>query len=262
VNFSLPKPPADALTRFSSRAEVYVRTRPSYPSEAIDAVFDGLRPVLNVSAADIGAGTGIASRLLAERGVRVTAVEPNEAMRSAAKPDPDGRITWSTGTGEATGLADHSQDLVLCAQAFHWLHADRALAEFQRILKPGGRVALLWNVQDSTDPTTNEYREVLARHATEPPRSPSFAQRPPRPLKDAAGWIDAQLLTFANTQRLDIDGLLGRALSASYSPQQGDARLNMEQDLRSLFETRALNGTVTLRYQTEVHLASSEAHTR
>ncbi|MBN3947811.1 MAG: methyltransferase domain-containing protein [Nostoc sp. NMS7] len=76
------------LNRFSERAEDYVKYRPSYPADAIDIILEGLGENSQLVATDIGAGTGIDSRLLAERGVNVIAIEPNAAMREAAKPHP------------------------------------------------------------------------------------------------------------------------------------------------------------------------------
>src|SRR5688500_14656893 len=104
--------------RFSGRAESYVRFRPSYPAAAIDAVLAGLGDPARLVAADVGAGTGISARLLADRGGRVDAVEPNTAMRAAAAPHAG--VRWHGGRAQATGLPDASVDLVLCAQAYHW----------------------------------------------------------------------------------------------------------------------------------------------
>src|SRR5689334_8771077 len=94
--------------RFFDRAGDYARYRPGYPGAAIDAVLEGLPKACTV--ADVAAGTGILSRLVAARGARVLAVEPNAAMRAAAAPHPG--VVWSDGTAEATGLPDGSVDLV------------------------------------------------------------------------------------------------------------------------------------------------------
>jgi SAM-dependent methyltransferase len=109
----------DPTGRFTNRAEDYAKHRPSYPDAAIDAVLMGLGAPPDLVAADVGAGTGISSRALAARGLRVVAIEPNAAMRAKAEPHP--RVEWRDGTGERTGLPPASVDLVLCAQAFHWL---------------------------------------------------------------------------------------------------------------------------------------------
>src|SRR5262245_47354984 len=133
----------DSVERFSDRADDYVRYRPGYPAEAISAILDGLGSSEHVRAADVGAGTGISARLLGDRGVHGIAVEPGEEMRRAASSHP--RVQWTGGTAEATGLQSASVDLVLCAQSFHWFRPFPALTEFTRILRPGGRLALMWN---------------------------------------------------------------------------------------------------------------------
>src|SRR5262245_30605191 len=98
---------ADALhemrptERFEDRAADYSRFRPSYPAAAIDAAFAGLGAPPTLVAADVGAGTGISSRLLASRGARVIAIEPNAKMRAAAGPHPF--VEWRDGRAEALG---------------------------------------------------------------------------------------------------------------------------------------------------------------
>jgi ubiquinone/menaquinone biosynthesis C-methylase UbiE len=143
--------------RFSNRAEDYAKYRPSYPTAAIDQILAGLdQPV----AADIGAGTGISARLLADRGAKkVWAIEPNSAMYAVAKPHP--HVEFQQGSAEQTGLASQSVDLITCCQAFHWFEPIATLAEFHRILQPAGRLALMWNERDQTDPFTQEHNEII-----------------------------------------------------------------------------------------------------
>ena len=117
-------------TRFSDRVADYVRYRPGYPPAAIDAMLDGLAPERRIRACDVGAGTGIMTRLLARRGVDVRAIEPNPDMRRAgerwvrmdAQDDGGslGEVTWHAGQAVATGVADGGVDLVVCAQSYHW----------------------------------------------------------------------------------------------------------------------------------------------
>src|SRR5262245_17027369 len=137
----MAQPVQDSVQRFSDRASDYVRYRPTYPDEAIDAVLAGLGPSERLVAADIGAGTGISARLLGDRGVRVIAVEPGDGMRGAAASHP--KVTWLAGAAEATGLRSQVVDLVLCAQSFHWFRGADALSEFARVLKPGRRLAIV-----------------------------------------------------------------------------------------------------------------------
>src|SRR5262249_15013557 len=137
----------------------YRRHRPDYPAASIDAVLEGLGAPASIVAADVGAGTGISSQLLAARGVRVLAIEPNEAMRAAG--ERHARIEWREGTAEHTGLEAGSVSLVLSAQAFHWFRPAESLAEFHRVLAPRGRLALMWNTRDRLDPLTLGYVEAI-----------------------------------------------------------------------------------------------------
>ncbi len=240
----------DPTGRFSNRASDYVRFRPSYPSAAVDAMLEGLgRPL---TAADIGAGTGISSRLLAERGVRVIAVEPNAAMRAEAEGHP--LVEWRDGTGEATGLPQGSVALVVCAQAFHWMKQDLSLVEFARVLVPRGRIAILWNERDRRDPMTTAYREAILAVGGEHPAE----MRPfdPGVIAWSGRYEPVRLVEAPNAQRLDESGLIGRAMSASYVPKEGPRRDALVQSLRAVFARfKGNDGAVTMRYITRVWIA-------
>ena len=133
---------------FTGLACDYAKFRPGYAPAVADAVvrFVG-KDASSIDAADIGAGTGIWTRALAERGLHsVVAVEPNDDMRSEGIASSAGTgVTFSKGTAEATGLPDHSFDLVSMASSLHWADFDRACDEFQRILRQGGLFVALWN---------------------------------------------------------------------------------------------------------------------
>lgn len=133
---------------FTGLARDYAKFRPGYAPAVADAVvrFVG-KDASSIDAADIGAGTGIWTRALVERGLHsVVAVEPNDDMRREGIASSAGTgVTFSKGTAEATGLPDHSFDLVSMASSFHWADFDRACNEFQRILRQGGLFVALWN---------------------------------------------------------------------------------------------------------------------
>jgi SAM-dependent methyltransferase len=133
---------------FTGLAADYAQFRPGYAPQVAAAVL-ALVPQApaGADAADVGAGTGIWTRMLAERGLRsVVAVEPNDDMRAQGIATSAGTgIHWRKGTAEATGLADGSADLVTMASSFHWADFERACAEFHRVLRPGGVFAALWN---------------------------------------------------------------------------------------------------------------------
>jgi SAM-dependent methyltransferase len=249
---TLPLHAMDPTGRFSDRAEAYARHRPSYPAGAIDAVLDGLGEPGRLVCADVGAGTGISSRLLAERGVRVIAVEPNEGMRAAATAHP--RVEWWAGTAESTGLADGSVDLVLCAQAFHWFRHAEALGEFRRILRPVGRLALVWNQRDQRDPFTAGYTLAIREAGGEHPAEM-------RPFDEGVVTVEGRFrnlrrVDVANAQKVDLEGLLGRAMSASYVPKSGAGYERLVRELTELHAEHAdVRGRVRLVYNTLVYLA-------
>jgi SAM-dependent methyltransferase len=242
--------------RFSDRADDYVKYRPSYPAAAIDAILDGLASDAGnaLRAADVGAGTGISARLLGDRGVRVIAIEPNGAMREAATPHPG--VTWHDGRAEATRLGAQSVDLVLAAQAFHWFRSEDALREFARILRPRGRLALMWNVRNDEDPFTAGYWTAVLAGGGE-----SVAARwtiEARAIADTALYAPMRRLAFTYEQRLDRAGLLGRARSATYVPKSGPGADKVIAELEHLYDRFAdPNGIVTMIYRTEVYLAET-----
>ena len=237
--------------RFTSRADDYVRYRPSYPAAAIDALLAGLGAPATLVAADVGAGTGISARLLAERGVKVFAVEPNRAMRQAAEPHPG--VTWLDASAEAIPLADGAVELVLAAQAYHWFRAALAVAEMGRVVKSGGRLALVWNVRAQSDALMQGYERAILEVADNPS---VVGMASDIEAVDRSGlFAPRRVERFEQRQMVDHDGLIGRALSASYVPKDGPRRALLIQRLSTLYDQHAANGHVELVYETEVVLA-------
>lgn len=127
---------------FGAAADVYDRSRPSYPVEAVRwALPEGAQRVV-----DLGAGTGKLTEVLLDLGMDVVAVEPSGSMRERIPA----RAEVVEGSAEQLPLEDDSVDAVLVGQAFHWFDRDAALAEIARVLRPGGTVGLLWNVMDDS----------------------------------------------------------------------------------------------------------------
>lgn len=250
----------DPTRRFSDRVADYVSYRPTYPREAAEAVIAGLGDARGLVAADIGSGTGIFSRVLAATGVRVIGIEPNADMRAAAANDAASaglRIEWRDGVAERTGLGDRCVDAVTCAQAFHWFRAEEALAEFARVLRPHGRIALVWSDRDARDALSRGYSELI-EIASEGHAAANDHTRP-RALFESALFEHARELTFAHAQRLDLVGLIGRATSASYIPKQGPRLEALKRGLGELFRKHARNDAIELRYITRVFLAEKRA---
>jgi SAM-dependent methyltransferase len=239
----------DTVGRFSDRAADYVRYRPAYPADAIDAILDGLGPPERLVAADVGAGTGISARLLGDRGVRVIAVEPGEGMRRAAEPHPN--VAWVAGRADATGLSSQAVDLVLCAQSFHWFRTTDTLPEFARILKERRRLAITWNRRSTSDPFTAGYRQAIVDVGGE--ITAEGLPFDPNVISDSGSFSPPERKSFPNFQRLDLAGLIGRARSASYVPKSGAAGERLLTLLRALHQRYDDgSGFVTLVYDTEV----------
>ena len=136
--------------RFTGKAEIYKKFRPSYPKEFMDYLYSQAGFGRDSAVADIGAGTGIFSRLMLERGSTVYCVEPNGDMRDTAIKDLSGFANFIPvgGNDRNTGLPDRSVDYVTAAQAAHWFDKQAFTSECRRILKPGGKVVLVWNERD------------------------------------------------------------------------------------------------------------------
>lgn len=130
---------------FTDLAENYALYRPGYSPFVLDA-FSSLAS--GNACADIGAGTGIWSRQLSSKNLKVTAIEPNDAMRNAGiRQNGNNKIAWLKGSAEATGLPSGSFDMVSMASSFHWPDFDAAVREIYRILKPSGLFMALWNTR-------------------------------------------------------------------------------------------------------------------
>ncbi|MES2279729.1 MAG: class I SAM-dependent methyltransferase [Bacteroidota bacterium] len=243
--------------RFTNRVDNYTKYRPGYPPGVMQLLQTSAQLTANSTIADAGSGTGIFTALLLHEGYTVYAVEPNDAMRHAADDQLKGDKKYHSvnGTAEATTLKPGSIDLIVCAQAFHWFNAHQTKIEFARILKPGGKVALIWNNrQVEIDEFSINYEILLQQQASDYKR----VNHQNLTEADFSAFFkngQYQLSKFPNVQVFDQAGLIGRAFSSSYVPSEdtaeGQAFLHQ---LRGIFNRHQVNGTVNVEYQTEVYL--------
>lgn len=249
-----------AATGFSRTADKYVLGRPEYPAELARwlSVQLGLKPGTTV--VDLGAGTGKFTSLLVATGAEVIAVEPVDEMRAllaAAHPD----VQALAGTASAIPLPDDSVDVLVCAQAFHWFATEAALAEIHRVLKPGGRFGLVWNVRDERAGWVAELGRIAHQHIGDAPRYGSGEWRKVFPFK---GFGPLHEEHFSNQHVGSAeDVVFNRVRSISYIAALPAAeQAKIDQQVRELIESEPeLQGkdVVSLPYDTAAFYTVREA---
>jgi SAM-dependent methyltransferase len=242
-------------TRFSSRAENYVKYRPHYPDEIIDYLKKENVLDENSLVADIGSGTGFSSELFLKNGYTVYGVEPNKEMREEGEKylSVYENFISVNGTAENTTLKSDLIDIIAAGQAFHWFDLRKTKQEFKRILKKEGFIVLIWNVRNFDEINLNrDYAKLLSEFGTdyEKVRHQTIRNR----KFDKFYSHGAKTAYFPNEQTFDFDGLKGRLLSSSYAPDENNPNyFPMLKKLKEIFNKHKLNGTVRMKYTTEVY---------
>jgi SAM-dependent methyltransferase len=208
---------------FAAEAAAYERGRPSYPPEAIDWLLPGgARNVL-----DLGAGTGKLTTRLVERGLSVVAVDPIPEMLELlgdSLPDTPALL----GTAEEIPLPDDSVDAVLVAQAWHWFDPTRAIPEVARVLRPGGRLGLVWNTRDERMGWVRNLGRIIG-HEDDP-----FSNRVTLP----APFVDLERHQVEWTNYLTPQALIDLVASRSYCiTSPADVRTRTLEQVRELLAT-------------------------
>ena len=238
--------PVDPRRRFSAAADDYHRNRPSYPGALVEWILETAAVPRPGRIADVGCGTGIATRLFASRGHTLLGVDPNEDMLAFAR-QAGGGPTYVRGEAAATGLAEASFDLVIVAQALHWIAFPEFTAEARRILKPPGWAAAFWNLRQS-GPFLDEYERLLKAESPEYSRVPR-AKDAIKAIRTSPDVADLREAEFENAQELDREGFFGRAHSSSYVAHGLRDRGAFDAALAALFEKHQRDRRVTLRYR-------------
>jgi SAM-dependent methyltransferase len=237
--------------RFTGRVEDYRRFRPSYPREILDLLTRDCGLTSSSKIVDVAAGTGLFSELFLENGNAVVAIEPNDEMRAVCQERKAvfPRLTVLSGMAEATGLPSESADFITVAQAMHWFDLKRAREEFARVLRRSGWCVVAYNERRmGGDPFHDglekilvnfgaDYRRVQRAHLGEEQLRTFFA---PFPLRRRI---------FPNSQLLDFDALVGRVVSSSYMPTDGQpGYAEMRHAIEQLFHENQRDGQVRLEY--------------
>lgn len=214
----------DNTKKFTHKVENYVKYRPSYPSEFMKYLTDEVGITKEKIVADIGAGTGKLTKLLANEVKTVYAVEPNGPMRKACEEycSEFRNVIAVDGTAEASTLPDSSVDFITVAQAFHWFDREKAGSEFKRILKPGEKVILVWNN------LLNENEFIIENDALLRRMCPDFHGLSGGSRSDPENYADFFMHSvcdhriFDNDRLLTLEEYIGGSLSSSYAPLESD----------------------------------------
>jgi len=235
-----------ATQGFETAGERYERGRPDYPAAAVDWLVARLGLAPGARVLDVGAGTGKLTRPLLARGLRVIAVEPVAGMRvmlERTAPAADVRA----GQAERLPLRAAEVDGVVAGQAFHWFANATALGDLARVLRPEGRLGLVWNRRDHDQPLQAAVERVIAPYRATAPEHGSNAWR--SAFTPAAPFEPADEHCMAHQQEFDVDGLVDRVLSISFvAALDDDERGAIEARVRAL----DAGGPLVLRYVTEL----------
>ncbi|HUN63531.1 MAG TPA: class I SAM-dependent methyltransferase [Candidatus Sulfotelmatobacter sp.] len=252
---------ANAKQRFSDRVTDYVRYRPGYPLALYDVLASecGLRPEPPI--ADIGSGTGLLSKLFLDRGNPVFGVEPNPEMRAAGEEFLRNypNFTSVDGSAETTALANASVHFATAAQAFHWFDPQATRREFQRILKPGGFVVVVWNDRVLSESAfARQYEDLLRRFSTDYTRVRETYPEA-EAMQQFFGANHLRHRELPNFQDFDFRGLAGRLRSSSYAPKEGHPNYEpMMSQLQNIFDENEVDGRVRMVYTTHLYFAQLE----
>lgn len=198
---------SQAFQSYAGKVDSYVAGRPEYPAAM-------LRELPDVAfAIDVGAGTGLSTAFIAPKAESVLAVEPIASMAQRIPRERLANVTVVVAKAEAIPLSNGAAGLIYCGTAFHWFDYAAAMAEFTRLLAPGGALALVWNVRDSRVPWVARFDAVMDDYAGDTPRQSTGQWR--RIFQDAR-FAPVASRTYPYRQPMATSGIVDRALSTSF----------------------------------------------
>lgn len=246
----------DNTKRFSGRAEDYTLARPSYSEDFITMLCDDYGVNQSSVVADIGSGTGKLSKQILEKDCTVFCVEPNDDMRQIAELELGSYKNFKSVNGNSsdTKLDDESVDFITVAQAFHWFDAEAFKKECKRILRPDGKVLLIWNTRDMTSEFNIKSYEIYKKYC------PDFKGYHGGMRDDDNRITDffdnnCRKITFENPLSFTKEKFIARSLSASYSIKNDNKNYkNYIEELEKLFDKYSENGVVIMKNNTVAYI--------
>ncbi len=242
-----------AARGFEAAVERYERGRPGYPDDAVSYLVHELGIAVGRAVVELGAGTGKFTELIALSGAEITAIEPVAAMREALQRNCP-TVTVLDGTAEAIPVDDASADAVVAAQAFHWFDADRALAEVARVLRPDGRLGLIWNARDEASDWSERLTAIFDRLSGDGPRYRDMRWRDA--FARSEGFAPLHHQVAYHVHEVTREGFLDRVLSVSYVASAPEPeRERVVADVTELLDTDpelAGRDLIVMPYRTDV----------
>lgn len=236
--------------KFNNIAEIYEKYRPSYPEEYINYIIEKCNLNSESLVADIGAGTGILTRQLLNRNLKVVGVEPNNDMRNILKKlELNKRFKAIEGKAENTNLEDNSIDLIVVAQAFHWFDSERFRNECKRILKTNGKVCIMWNKLDMNSEIVKEQKKIDDKYEKRYTEVNNLLDDTKRELKIKEFFENSyyERRIVENNLINDKEKFIGSNLSKSYSLRKGDEFYDdYIRDFENVFNKYSQDGIVII----------------
>ncbi|MCL2079915.1 MAG: class I SAM-dependent methyltransferase [Oscillospiraceae bacterium] len=247
-------------TKFNGMGSIYAKYRPPYPQEFINYLYSEVGIRKNSIIADIGSGTGILTKLLLKKGNKVFSVEPNDDMRIIAESDLIGYDNFVSvnATAESTTLDTHSIDFITVAQAFHWFDREKFKTECRRVLKPSGKVILVWNSRVFEAESVKEGDSINRKFC---PNFKGFSggMRGAESEDDFNDFFadKCEKKVFQNDQPCDLDGFIGRNLSASYALKANDENYHSYiAEMTASFNKHAIDGKLIMPVVTKSYIGT------
>ncbi|MHC8293943.1 class I SAM-dependent methyltransferase [Pseudomonas sp. LB3P58] len=221
-----------AAAGYRTGADTYVRGRPDYPPQVADWLTGTLGLNADNAVVDLGAGTGKFTGRLMATGAQVIAVEPvAQMLEKLSEAFPE--VLAVSGTAMDLPLPDASVDVVICAQAFHWFASAEALTEIARVLKPGGKLGLVWNLRDTRVSWVPKLDAIVNALEGDSPRYYTGAWRQAFP-HPAFGPLAEQRFSHGHTGSPE-DVIFNRVRSTSFvAALPASERAKVDEQLRAL----------------------------
>lgn len=243
------------MKTFEGKAEEYTAGRPAYAEQLLEDLYSQYELKAASVIADIGSGTGKFAKQLLARGSEVYGVEPSEDMRLMAERELQeyNRFHSVRGNAAHTGLEENQVDHITSAQAFHWFDVAAFKKECQRIIKPGGRIFLIWNIRDNASMVNQKWSDVFSEFCPDFTGFSGGLQRDDRRIKE---FFDGRYdrIEYAHPLFFTHETFLARSLSSSYSigKEQADYETYIDR-LQQLFRTYAEHNRLKIENNTVLY---------